>query len=472
MADVCTPLDCNENVSDVLLVMTSIVVLLIASAIVIAELVYVDQDAVAEITAWLRHGYGLANAECSHLREILAEQRVARIRKIFVLTRYFRTGILSTVAIAFVVTHFRDLNSKAASHLLFTTPLVSIIFWHALIHAVSRRPELLNAFSCDIIYMTMATVTAIRVMIAPATATEFLMTCLWTTPQRFVWGFVFNRLPVTVVANAMMSFAYIFYSFRIDNVSGELPPSVRLPTCVAREVCISTMVCASVWFLESCDAAELRARIEVRRESLEKSAVNTLLAGLCDAVVLLDQEHRILEASPQLSALLLSKATTLPGKDFACLLDGDGEQQRFREHMARASESEVGDGQIHAKALHITLRDSCGAPVRVRILHALVRNELDAPPSTLMCICDGEAYRHAPPELEEQSMATVEVRAVPLLSCPLPLRRSELIIDTVAVDASGSAPLGITVAKDQCSSMLFIDSIKDGLIHPRHRIIN
>ena len=132
----------------------------------------------------------------------------------------------------------------------------------------------------------------------------------------------------------------------------------------------SVVILSSISFLLS-EFAESQARFTLEAQSsrtLEKGA-ETLMSGLCDAVVRISSDGEVLSPSSSLAALLLStNREGLVGQNLSSFVMKDGDRKRLLQVLSEGQEGSAG-------MLHVDFRDTCATPVPVQIFHTRCLNK-------------------------------------------------------------------------------------------------
>jgi len=122
-----------------------------------------------------------------------------------------------------------------------------------------------------------------------------------------------------------------------------------------------TSLCALV--LEMNMRAGVLADVETRSSKTFSLAAETLLQGMCDAVVRLDDDLNITTPAPKLGGLLLSTANT-EGASFLKFIYDEEECESFLQFMDR-------DCDMIASTKYMVLRDSNEMRVNVQVFHTV-----------------------------------------------------------------------------------------------------
>ena len=126
----------------------------------------------------------------------------------------------------------------------------------------------------------------------------------------------------------------------------------------------SVVILSAITFLLS-EFAESQARFTLEAQSsrtLEKAA-ETLMSGLCDAVVRISSDGEVLSPSRSLAALLLStNREGLVGQNLSSFVMKDSDRKRLLQVLSEGQEGIAG-------MLHVDFRDTWATPVPLQIFH-------------------------------------------------------------------------------------------------------
>jgi hypothetical protein len=128
------------------------------------------------------------------------------------------------------------------------------------------------------------------------------------------------------------------------------------------------------WIFFKWTYSEARATLEAKTLARSEATVHRLLSAMCDAVVHLGSDCRILHPCPKLEVLLLKSRTHsgLQGTPFMDLLDSS-ERDRFDHFLSSVTNEPSGhdvvDPEDMACTLHLHMRDATGTKVPVQIFH-------------------------------------------------------------------------------------------------------
>jgi len=136
--------------------------------------------------------------------------------------------------------------------------------------------------------------------------------------------------------------------------------------CLLQLRSLVMLYCAGI-----CAEARLREAVVSSLEIKQtKAAIEVLLSSLCDSIVTLNEDLRIMGPTTKLSALLLS-ALIPEGSSFVDLMPNE-DAEAFCQHMR------VEGRKDHALSLNVRLRTSGGAAVPVRLYHIPFSGLMDA----------------------------------------------------------------------------------------------
>ena len=193
---------------------------------------------------------------------------------------------------------------------------------------------------------------------------------------------------------------------------------------------------------------------EVRAAKSMEEAIETLLHGMCDAVVHLDTDLNLKRGCPQLGVLLLRNSGADCRQNFVDLLKSD-DRARFQESIQHP---EVDTAPAYANVMHVDMLDAYGTPVHT-ISHATsykdtmgnlchvvgIRewSDWDEIPGILACGNDGDGFAEAArrlrqrdyPEYSHTGQSSTPSDAVPM---PLDTEHDDV---SVWVQASEAMPM-------------------------------
>jgi len=197
---------------------------------------------------------------------------------------------------------------------------------------------------------------ALQLWISPNTL-MFALFLSVSVLSRVVLAFVVGNVPLTVALNVMHCVA-MFARVLTSSLAGDLNDFMVLEV-----FCVFVTIGSAVLF-ESMFRNQMRATLEGSLATESQRTVTELLSLVCDAVVTLNDDLRIKEPSPALSALLLRNTTQgLCGVEFQELICDDHDNE-FEAYMAQCSQ---------AQCLHARLRDANGTRVQVQLFHRRLR---------------------------------------------------------------------------------------------------
>mmetsp|Transcript_10415 Transcript_10415/g.23579 ORF Transcript_10415/g.23579 Transcript_10415/m.23579 type:complete len:593 (-) Transcript_10415:81-1859(-) len=134
----------------------------------------------------------------------------------------------------------------------------------------------------------------------------------------------------------------------------------------AHAVC-TVLIVLSTALLEVSWRSKLRADLEATTAKSFECAAESLLHGMCDAVVRVDSELKVMGGSLQMASLLLQPVSSLHGASFPFFLQDEDERQEFTSFIKRSTNSV-------ANTMNTVLRDSTQTRVQVQIFHARCRD--------------------------------------------------------------------------------------------------
>ena len=127
--------------------------------------------------------------------------------------------------------------------------------------------------------------------------------------------------------------------------------------------------------------SKAEALLEARQSNRTRALVHRLLSAMCDCMVHLDSELRIVEPCPKLSSLLLRSSATSPllAQSFLQFMPPD-EHERFIQHIRNeelqqaSSCGNAAAADLLAFSLHLNLVDANGVLVPIEIFSSFVRD--------------------------------------------------------------------------------------------------
>ena len=191
---------------------------------------------------------------------------------------------------------------------------------------------------------------------------------------------LYMRSEISAVSNLLKALATCWTFTQTELcVTGNSPHSAAF-LCLGEMfvyVCTTTVcVLTEAWF------ADL---LQNEAEAIgAKQAVERLLHGLCDAVVDLDSDLRIIKAAPQLLHLMCPTTPIEPKAIEGGLLTNhfasESDKDNFTLFVASTSMSAAGAGEAlkgPAPALHVNLHHALGLEVPVELFHVRVHTKAD-----------------------------------------------------------------------------------------------
>mmetsp|Transcript_69380 Transcript_69380/g.166352 ORF Transcript_69380/g.166352 Transcript_69380/m.166352 type:complete len:632 (-) Transcript_69380:183-2078(-) len=130
------------------------------------------------------------------------------------------------------------------------------------------------------------------------------------------------------------------------------------------ELLFATLVCVATLIFEKSTRANIRASLESQMSKELGTVQEMLLAGMCDAVVHLDDSYHISAPCPKLASLLLQLPTTPYGSNFSDFIAEESDKEAFVTFIQRPC------GFSAAETLHTTLLDCNKTQVHVQLFHA------------------------------------------------------------------------------------------------------
>jgi len=117
--------------------------------------------------------------------------------------------------------------------------------------------------------------------------------------------------------------------------------------------------------------SQIRCTLEAKSSRNVESAVETLLHGMCDAVVHVRQDLTLKQPSPQLGSLLLYPREMTMGCSFLELLHEELDRERVFHVMSASQEGSI------PGAVHVSMRDMDRQPVPVQLFHTACMDGVD-----------------------------------------------------------------------------------------------
>mmetsp|Transcript_174435 Transcript_174435/g.553668 ORF Transcript_174435/g.553668 Transcript_174435/m.553668 type:complete len:584 (-) Transcript_174435:134-1885(-) len=167
-------------------------------------------------------------------------------------------------------------------------------------------------------------------------------------------------LRIILPSNVFITLGYLFSQLAHQ---GQIDQS-----WVSTEAAILTGTLMVTQFSNQCLHDYVSSMIAIRTLTVEKTAMTSLLNIVCDAVVELDADLKIVEESPRFAALLaLDLPSSVRSKTLQDFMPEE-EKDKFRAQMM-AVLTVAADSQ--AGALHSTLRDGRGIPLRTELFYVV-----------------------------------------------------------------------------------------------------
>eukprot|EP00419_Tripos_fusus_P067645 CAMPEP_0172933126 /NCGR_PEP_ID=MMETSP1075-20121228/220348_1 /TAXON_ID=2916 /ORGANISM="Ceratium fusus, Strain PA161109" /LENGTH=645 /DNA_ID=CAMNT_0013794463 /DNA_START=226 /DNA_END=2163 /DNA_ORIENTATION=+ len=192
----------------------------------------------------------------------------------------------------------------------------------------------------------------------------------WMLAGRLWQGLLFGNAWLSIFLNSLVVAVDIFVYGYIDQSTScllqdsymDCPdyPMTSLKNYVFREVGIFVIASSVIWAFEQLQLAEAKALVKVKNCDAATRLVRGLLSYICDAVVVLDNELRLVEPCPTLSAILLRDGPLTPGMQFSDLIVPE-DRERFLSCLSASTGSghgEAGQGSNGTSAglCHVRLK--------------------------------------------------------------------------------------------------------------------
>ena len=195
-------------------------------------------------------------------------------------------------------------------------------------------------------------------------ASERLVLILFRLPMAI---FAFAKRPLLIAfANSGVLCVVVGRSYVGDLDDSVFAISVEVTASVV-VIMLTIVLHAALWRIAAQAVRSTKATTEL-------NAASALLELMCDAVVELDENLRILSFSPHLASMLLRRSSTLEGARFIDFIPTDqgkdhatqylGGYQSEMEIQMRAEPSSKRGSKVSAKAFHTYLVDSCSSKFR------------------------------------------------------------------------------------------------------------
>jgi len=134
-------------------------------------------------------------------------------------------------------------------------------------------------------------------------------------------------------------------------------------------VLVAVLIILCTVLLELREWAEMKALLEASSLRRFESAAESLLYGMCDAVVHLSSSLEIMDASPKLAGLLL-QTRSMEGVNFVELLE-EGNEPDEPNHRSKFLEFINRPPDAIAGTKYVAMRDSHNTRVPVQVFHAV-----------------------------------------------------------------------------------------------------
>eukprot|EP00445_Apocalathium_hangoei_P042478 CAMPEP_0203971684 /NCGR_PEP_ID=MMETSP0359-20131031/98603_1 /ASSEMBLY_ACC=CAM_ASM_000338 /TAXON_ID=268821 /ORGANISM="Scrippsiella Hangoei, Strain SHTV-5" /LENGTH=569 /DNA_ID=CAMNT_0050909669 /DNA_START=192 /DNA_END=1902 /DNA_ORIENTATION=+ len=172
-------------------------------------------------------------------------------------------------------------------------------------------------------------------------------------------------LRIILPFNVILALGYVFnqleHEWKIDQ------------SWISIEASVFTGILMATQFSSQCLHDYVSSMIAIRTLTVEKTAMTSLLNIVCDAVVELDADLKIVEESPRFAALLALDSTNSTRSKTLQDFMPEEEKEKFRAQMMAL---QTVDADSQAGALHSTLRDGRGIALRTELFY-VVSQSLD-----------------------------------------------------------------------------------------------
>eukprot|EP00747_Dinoflagellata_sp_TGD_P111680 gnl/TRDRNA2_/TRDRNA2_171272_c1_seq1.p1 gnl/TRDRNA2_/TRDRNA2_171272_c1~~gnl/TRDRNA2_/TRDRNA2_171272_c1_seq1.p1 ORF type:complete len:606 (-),score=72.80 gnl/TRDRNA2_/TRDRNA2_171272_c1_seq1:34-1851(-) len=314
------------------------------------------------------------------VHEMLAKRRLERAAKY----RLFCLNLLLVPTIAFFTSCITfdmfvgRLDEERIKHYVYKVSYPALVQWLVVSVVFATFPRLHTERSQDLVYVLQGVrmVAGISVQTSTSLLIQTFARLSWVQlALSLLCCNIMCTIPVNLVVIAMYSWKYVMLAEE---------DTLLVAAYLCREVgfmVATSLICYGYeYFLE----AEVRGMLSGRSSSQAQSTVLAMLSMLCDAVVHLDPELVIMNAAPQLGAMLFNPGKNYKGTLFADLLIGD-DANRFRHYISNALHDS------HAQSINVHLRVAGGERVQVRLLHSSFQ-DFDDKPRYIVGICEMSDY--------------------------------------------------------------------------------
>lgn len=208
-----------------------------------------------------------------------------------------------------------------------------------------------------------------------ASSTILVFEAHGVTMQRLCIGLTFCNPAVAAVLNVcyfgISCWSYVSKSQGASDVEDVFMPG-HIIWFIFDEAFAALVIVATVYAINYRILAEAKATVTAKISRQAEATLSSILLGVCDAVVRLNQEYEVQAGLLQLTAFLLRADSTSSRLNKSYFLDflDDADRERFIQHI----QGSTNDPLKPATSLHVHMRDVNGTLVACQLFNACIHD--------------------------------------------------------------------------------------------------
>mmetsp|Transcript_38625 Transcript_38625/g.98633 ORF Transcript_38625/g.98633 Transcript_38625/m.98633 type:complete len:614 (+) Transcript_38625:62-1903(+) len=315
---------------------------------------------VASLSHWVRRRRQEKSEEREIIHRLVQDQIAARRLN---LMRITVTAVACIKAVAAVIGIMRFLVMGSAGRsvneqAIFVAIYATLIIFDSGVCMRSQR-------GCDLVYATLMLLSL--ALNSPASGNSRTVLLLSTKPLdviTLVISVAYLKPQITIASNiAYTCFSVYVYSALESYAHADDEAAFGWSSLWALGMKVTMII-----LVQHVIAEGIRGEIEAKQERSYRTALMSLLRSMCDAVVELDCQRRIVDHASALSHLLLhGPGKSLRGLTLKDFMPEEQDQQRFDNSLE----------DPNTPMLHVVLRDCLGNRIRMHMFHIAFRSSDD-----------------------------------------------------------------------------------------------
>eukprot|EP00928_Gymnodinium_smaydae_P045965 TRINITY_DN30592_c0_g1_i1.p1 TRINITY_DN30592_c0_g1~~TRINITY_DN30592_c0_g1_i1.p1 ORF type:complete len:428 (-),score=50.16 TRINITY_DN30592_c0_g1_i1:86-1369(-) len=223
------------------------------------------------------------------------------------------------------------------------------------------RGGITSSTACYVCTVLLMVCCALAVQLAGSSASVVLFTSVITLAPRFVLSMSLMNVPIISLCNAVCCLAnYVKISHVTSGSSYYV--NVRDAFVYCEIGFLLTVVVVSTE-IQKATYSEVVHEVTAKKDSVERSAMDTLLEHVCDVVLTLDERLMISENLNRVAAMLMFDATRFRGSaSLQQFMPKASDKQRFEDQFSPRARS-----TSPVQSINVSMRDACGSSLKVEI---------------------------------------------------------------------------------------------------------